>query len=217
MAVTSRPRAGTGTNVASKKGKKGKKGKAAQSPTETTQGGANSKGPTPSSWGPLEPIRSLLGPVGDILQPVLGGNLMYGLVLGLVISWWFGFGLAPGSSSGKRGVIPTAERIMAYEETWLREESHLWEWLDERVGLERLNTESARPTKKKKPMESRTVEARLAEGRIQEREVEEAIKVTEEKLQILKDVVGKTGGGGGGGGGTGGLKEAPRKDSRSEL
>ena len=78
---------------------------------------------------------------------------------------------------------------MAYEETWVREESALWEWLDERVGLDRLNADS--PVRHNKAIERRTVEDRLGRGRMHDREVEEAIRVTEEKLRILKEVMGK--------------------------
>jgi hypothetical protein len=81
------------------------------------------------------------------------------------------------------------DRIAAYEEMWRREESELWDWLEERVGLDRLN-DGAIPTRKK-TAETRTVEEKLREDRMDEREIEEAIRVTEEKLKVLQGVMSK--------------------------
>ncbi|KAI9167106.1 membrane protein [Paramyrothecium foliicola] len=192
--VSSRSRAGTGTNVASKTKKKGRKGKAPQSQVGETQGNVKSNDSVQRSWGVLEPARGLLKPLGDVLQPVLSGNIVYGLVLGLVLSSWLGFGIFPRTDSASlsgKGHIYRGDRLMAYEQAWMREESELWDWLEERVGLDHLRTDS--PRHRKKPIERRALEDRIAGGRMQEREVEEAIRVTEEKLRVLKDVVGKRG------------------------
>jgi hypothetical protein len=173
--------------------KKGKKSKTPPSQVETG-GKAKSAGPDQKSWGVLEPVRGILKPVGNALQPLLG-NVMYGLLVGLLGIWilsWFGYGFPPNRSKpalGNTEGIYRGDRLMAYEETWAREESALWEWLDERVGLDRLNADS--PIGRKKAIEQRAVEERLTQGRMREREVEEAIRVTEEKLRILKEVMGK--------------------------
>lgn len=83
------------------------------------------------------------------------------------------------------------ERIAAYEEMWRREDSELWEWLEERVGMDRLHAD--RPSVPKRAMEPRSAEENLRAARMDEREVEEAIRVTEEKLRVLKGVMEKKG------------------------
>jgi hypothetical protein len=126
----------------------------------------------------------------DIIMPLLTGNVVYGLLVGLLVATWFGFGF---TTSRGRAAIPYGpgypERVAAYEEMWRREESELWDWLDERVGLERLNDGNL--PMRKRAMEPRTVEEKLREERMDEREVEAAIRVTEEKLKVLKGVMEK--------------------------
>ena len=85
---------------------------------------------------------------------------------------------------GNMGFLANPDRIVAYEEIWRREESDLWDWLEERVGLHRLN-EGAMPIPKR-AVEPRTFEEKIREERMNEREIEEAIRITEEKLQLLK-------------------------------
>ncbi|KAA8570030.1 hypothetical protein EYC84_002367 [Monilinia fructicola] len=76
-------------------------------------------------------------------------------------------------------------RIAAYEEIWRREESELWLWLEERAGMERLREVG------RMPVERLDVEDRLKSEGMEEREIEDAIRVTEERLLLLKDVVGE--------------------------
>lgn len=112
---------------------------------------------------------------------------MYGLLVGLLVSSWFGFGLMPRRSAGPYGPhlgIYGPDRLAAYEEMWRREDSELWDWLEERVGLDRLNADVL--STRKRVMNPRTVEEKLREERMETREVEEAIRVTEEKLRLLK-------------------------------
>ena len=144
------------------------------------------------TWGMLEPIRGLLEPLGDILKPLLTGNVMYGLLVGLLVTTWFGVGLTPSKtvpSIGQDMGMYRPYRMAAYEEMWRREDGELWEWLEERVGLDRLNSDRLSP--RQRAVEPRTVEEKLKVARMDEREVEEAIRITEEKLQILKGVMGK--------------------------
>jgi hypothetical protein len=100
----------------------------------------------------------------------------------------------------------SANRIAAYEEIWRKEESELWDWLEERVGLEGLapgdgagigRTKDAKQDSKiklkqrQKILGGKDVEAKLNEERMSEREMEDAIRVTQERLHVLKDVVEK--------------------------
>lgn len=134
----------------------------------------------------------IVEPVFDVLRPVLTGNVMYGLLVGLVVAMWFGFGTNPGRSNNSFGPeigYYNPSRLAAYEELWRREDSELWEWLEERVGMDRLNSDQ--PPAKKRGMEPRTVEEKLREEKMEESEVQEAIRVTEEKLRVLREVVEK--------------------------
>jgi hypothetical protein len=190
-AVSSRPRSGTGSNGAASKGKrKGKKGKLVASTADITENESTAKHVKKQDWGIFEPIHGIVEPVVDIIRPLLTGNVMYGLLVGLLVATWFGFGFTNrrqanyGPDLGFHGY---PDRVAAYEEMWRREESELWDWLEERVGLDRLSDGSLHM--RKKAMEPRTVEEKLREDRMDEREVEEAIKVTEEKLKVLKGVM----------------------------
>lgn len=142
-------------------------------------------------WGILEPVHGILGPVVDIIKPILTGNVVYGILVGLLVATWFGFGFNGQPSGGPYGrdlgFLGYPERAVAYEEIWRREESDLWDWLEERVGLHRLNGE-AMPIHKR-VVEPRTVEDKLREERMNVREVEEALRVTEEKLEVLKSIM----------------------------
>lgn len=117
---------------------------------------------------------------------------MYGLLVGLLVATWFGFGFTPGRNVANFGADPavySAQRLAAYEEMWWGEDSELWDWLEERVGLERLNADV--PSTRKRTVEPRTLEHKLKEERMNEREMKEAIRVTEEKLRVLRDIVGR--------------------------
>ncbi|KAF4126872.1 GRAM protein [Geosmithia morbida] len=206
-ALSSRSRANTGTNGAGGKGaggkKKGKKGKAAQSSLQSAEkSGSNSNAVQPD-WGPLEPVRSVAEPLFDIVRPLLTGNVMYGLLVGLLVAAWFGFGLSPkgggGAGAGGTGGVGGAggpghygygpirggpDRMAAYDEMWRREDSNLWEWLEERTGMERMYADGAHPR--------RRVQRPYRDGRRDTKELEEALRVTQAKLKILEEAMGKS-------------------------
>ncbi|KKF94352.1 putative membrane protein C20F10.07 [Ceratocystis platani] len=176
LAISTRPRTGTNSGVATKSKKKARKSNAAESSPIVP---AVAPAPPPTNWGPLEPARFLLEPVVDIAKPFLAGNLVYGLLAGLMIATWFGFGSQPTThstgvyNSGAHAYMgfPTyPDRIVAYEEMWRREESQLWDWLEERVQL---------------------VEDRLREEKMDELQIKEAIAVTQRKLDLLKEAMEK--------------------------
>lgn len=187
-AVSSRPRTGTLGGAARGK-KRARKGKSAQASTLASDTEGAGKAAAKQSWGLLEPARPFLGPVVDTIRPILTGNVVYGLLVGLLVASWFGFGTRPAPPRfGPHDLAYASypQRMAAYEEMWRREESELWEWLEERVGLERLGSD---PLPRKRSVDPRTVEERLREERMDEREVREAIRVTEEHLEALKAVV----------------------------
>lgn len=144
----------------------------------------------------LEPLHGILGPVVDLFKPLATGNIAYGVLVGMLLFAWLGYGLtnrpvAAPYAPGLGGFYGYHDRLAAYEEMWRREESELWEWLEERVGMDRLNSGEIHP--RKKVAEPRTMDERLREDRMDEREIKEAIRITEEKLQVLKSVVDKKG------------------------
>ncbi|EQL02525.1 GRAM domain containing protein [Ophiocordyceps sinensis CO18] len=164
--------------------KKPKRGKALQSADGDSEGGGGPSHTAAKNWGLLEPVRGLVEPCVDVVRPLLTGNVMYGLLVGLLVAMWFGFGSAPSKSSATYGPgvgFYSPYRVAAYEEMWR---------LEERVGLDRLGSEG--PHARKKTPEPRIIEEKLKEGRMDEMEVEEAIRVTEEKLKVLRAVVSKT-------------------------
>lgn len=154
-------------------------------------------------WGMLEPLRPFLGPVADILRPILSGNILYGVLVGLLISTWLRLGMNGPRSGGVivpgrgdlMGYANYPQRVAAYEEIWRREESDLWDWIEDRAGLDRLHgggvdvTKPASGKKRGGEPEYRTAEEKLREEKMNEREVQEAIRVTEERLKVLKAVV----------------------------
>lgn len=188
-------RSPTAAGAGGKGRKRGKKGKTSQAANIISDTEETTKTLSKQDWGMLEPLHAILGPVVDIGKPLLTGNVVYGLLVGLLVAAWFGFGftnrqVARPYSSGL-GFYGYPDRLAAYEEMWRREESELWEWLEERVGIDRLSSGESLP--RKKVVEPRTVEEKLREDRMDEREIKEAIRITEEKLQVLKSVVDKIG------------------------
>lgn len=140
----------------------------------------------------------------DIFQP-FAAPLAGVTILLLLCVIWFRRPI-PGSSSSSVGYpySSSSARLAAYEEMWRKEESDLWSWLEDRVGMEGLALKKDEDAKKQKAeakvrkrerqkvLGSRDVEARLREERMTEREMEDAIRVTQERLEVLKRVVERT-------------------------
>jgi len=148
---------------------------------------------TKSDWGLFEPLEPFLSPLVNTIRPILTGNVVYGLLVGLLVATWFGFGsnkqvAAP--FSRELGYAGYPQRLAAYEEMWRAEESDLWEWIEERTGIDRLGTDTLQ-SRRKAAVDPRTVEEKLREEKMDEREIREAIRVTEERLKVLKGVIEK--------------------------
>ncbi|KAL3420046.1 GRAM domain-containing protein [Phlyctema vagabunda] len=187
LKATLSSRRGTTTPVAGGKGKKkGRKGRENKGESGSTTVGVRTSKPASDDWGFAEPLHGILGPFVDILKPLFSGNIMYGLLLGVLVASWFGFGFTGRNSASKdMAFFKTPERIAAYEAIWKREESELWDWLEERVSMDRIHEN------KKRPIRAKDVEERLRDEKMDARAVEDAIRVTEEKLKVLKGVVEK--------------------------
>ncbi|KAK3997413.1 hypothetical protein QBC44DRAFT_315995 [Cladorrhinum sp. PSN332] len=193
-AVSSRTRAGTAAIGVGPRKKRNRKSKSAMASNPASDNEGPAAISTKQSWGLFEPVRPILGPVVDTVSPILTGNVVYGLLVGLLVASWFGFGTRQGGApyGVELGYLNYPQRMAAYEEMWRREESDLWDWIEERAGLDRLNAD---PPLRKRTVDPRTVEEKLREERMDERELREAIRVTEEHLQVLKSVIDKGGDG----------------------
>ena len=162
----------------------------------------------PSDWGPFEPVHGILGPIVDILQPLLTSQSIIGFLLFLLIISWFRNSRlrAPTSAVGPYPTGLTPQRMAAYEEMWRIEESALWDWLEERVGMSEAggiahlakaqqgNGDRSRRAKAEKQsiLRGKAVKEKLGDIKsVGEREVDWAIETTQEKLEVLKGVVEK--------------------------
>ena len=195
--VTSRPRAGT---IGSKLKSKGKRRKGDADPARISPANvkavATGAQPKDSSWGLFEPLHGILGPVVDIFSPMISSNMVIGFLLFIILINWF---RAPRSSTSGNSLayIPTAQKIAAYEEIWRKEESDLWDWLEERVGMQGAaypgssDREAVAQARKQREQSLRNkgLYSKLEDLKMSERGVDHAIKVTEQKLAILKRAV----------------------------
>ncbi|POS83182.1 hypothetical protein EPUL_005335 [Erysiphe pulchra] len=168
-----------GVMASASKGKKGRRrGKEGQSISRAPDRTSDPKLSFKDWMVSLDFLEPFLG----ILRPLLTGNIMYGILVGLLVASWFRFGLVKNG-----GDVPetrwrgSPERLAAYEEIWRKEESELWKWLEDRVGMELIRDMNSMP------IERRRMDLKLQEEtHMQEWEIEDAIRVTEERLQVLK-------------------------------
>ncbi|RPB26113.1 hypothetical protein L211DRAFT_695249 [Terfezia boudieri ATCC MYA-4762] len=218
-AAASKPR-GKGGAKGGKKGKGGGKGAQASSAANSAaaQKAAREKVAREkeerenAAWGVLLPLKPVLGPLVE-MAPGGGMGLLIGVgVLLVIICALTGklpfFGkrtaagdrsptgryLRPGMPPGRYGSYPD------WEQSWYAEEQGLWDWLEDRVGLNTANmggvprnTQEERRTNawnKLSKIERNQVLNMIGEvGGMGEREVEEAMKVMEKRLEILRVIV----------------------------
>lgn len=139
------------------------------------------------SWGIFAPLKTYLGPVVDMIQPLVGGNLSLIIICILVVMLFL-------SRRGNQTPSVTVTRsgptggVQYWDQAWQREEEGLWEWLEDRTGLGGLGdiSRGRRMNSFEKELGSRR--GSISAG-MKEREVEEAISIMEERLETLKKVV----------------------------
>lgn len=96
--------------------------------------------------------------------------------------------------------MSTPERIAAYEEIWRREESSVWDWLEERIRMEGIAYPSSVPSsdqeavkwarrQREHSLKHRAVKKELPEEKMGQQEIDDAIRVTEERLEVLKNAL----------------------------
>ncbi|KAI9673859.1 MAG: hypothetical protein M1817_002065 [Caeruleum heppii] len=201
-AISSKSRTGAGGATKGKGGKRRKKDAGETAVKSHAHGAQAVKSQKKEEhWGLLEPLRGPLGPVADMISPLVSSTTIIAILFFLLIHTSVRLyrlpSSAPRASSSPSfpGHGPSApERLAAYDQIWRQSESELWDWLDERIGMTELplstvggglGADAQRDVKRQ-----RDLRRRLQNEQMSEREVEEAIRVTQEKLDVLKGVVG---------------------------
>lgn len=139
------------------------------------------------SWGIFAPLKTYLGPVVDIIQPLVGGNLSM-IVIAVLLTMLFmsrGGGQQAGTDIGRSG---PSGGLRHWDQSWQREEEGLWEWLEDRSGLGGVGDagRERRMDNFEKVLKGRRG---AISGGMKDREMEEAIGVMEERLETLRKVV----------------------------
>jgi len=162
--------------------------------TEAERAGAGAKAEQEANWGLLEPLRGPLSPFVSLLGPVFSTQIIIPVLLVLLIQSWFFGPIRGGRNVGYR--TNGSDRMAGYEAMWRAEENDLWDWLEDRIGLEQgmggpLGQSDVRRDSRQKILRSRQMGKRLETEKMGEREVDDAIKITEDRLEALKEAVHK--------------------------
>ncbi|KAL4991104.1 hypothetical protein BDW68DRAFT_152656 [Aspergillus falconensis] len=201
-AVAPRGRAAGGKSGAKGKGRRKKgDGVSEEAAAADTKSVADANAKKAESWGFFGPLRGVLGPVAGIFEPLWNGNVAV-LVIGfLLFMLFFRQPTRPPSI-----LFPNMEyaghsmpqRLAAYEEMWRREESELWHWLEDRVGLDGIaiptvNRQSDARTLRRnhRTQSEREFKASLSEETLSDREMDHAIRSTRERLDTLERILHK--------------------------
>lgn len=149
------------------------------------------------NWGPFEIIRPFLAPVVDPVKPFVRTNFVVTVLVIMVLWMWFR-GASPRGGKGLSR-LDRIEHVMVYEDVWRREESDLWEWLQERAGIDgsvlrsslmneddKRKEEKQRLKERQKLLKSKDMQSRLREENKSMKEMEEAVRVTQERLDSLR-------------------------------
>jgi hypothetical protein len=150
--------------------------------------------------------------------------------------WWRQSRLAAYNVRGGALGVPglaTSQRIAAYEEMWRGEESELWRWLEERVGLDGAvpgflsgvsdsNEKGGVHEKKRRKgwlarQKAMEMEKNLVHEEMGDRQMLEAIRITKERLKTLEDAVKKRTGSSPSGESDADNEAAPPPYSKKEL
>ena len=208
-AIASRPKAKSGG-----KGRRGKGGKGATQGPTSMQLAAVAKAVREkaarekqeredAAWGIFLPLKPVLEPIVDIAPGGglgLLGFIGFLLIVILALTGKLPFISGRSNASTGRGGMSRGDFGSGWEHSWYAEEQGLWDWLEDRVGLNdvRLNgiPESTQEGRRSKSWNKMTKGERIqmekilqAKGSIREREVDEAIKVMERRLEVLREIV----------------------------
>lgn len=195
------PRSRGGANKAGGKGKGRRKRsgtanqEASSASAKAAAAGSASKA---TSWGVFEPLHGLLGPVATIAEPLWNKNVAVLVICLLLFMLFFRSPSPPSILSHDIGCpgYTLPQRLAAYEEMWRREESELWTWLEDRVGMDGMvfptankPMESPRQKTSRKLQSQRTLDEKLSEEKLSDREMDHAIRTTRERLDTLEEIL----------------------------
>lgn len=181
--------------------KKGDVGALDTSATGSIKAAVDATAGQSESWGLLEPVRPILEPVSTMLKPLWSGNIAI-LVLGILL--YMAFFRTPSTPSGLRHdvgcpALSLPQRLAAYEEMWRREESELWNWLEDRVGMDGMvfptlhyrtpEPHASRRSSQVNVANERELAAQLREEKVSDREMDHAIRTTRQRLDILEQMM----------------------------
>ena len=143
-----------------------------------------------SNWGLLEPLHGPLKPIISLLGPFMTSQVVIAVLFVLLMYTW----ISPPGRSGYGIGLPghtSPERLAAYEEIWRREESNLWDWLEDRVGVDSIYAPGADSNKQERQrvLAAQRMGKKLDNERMNERQMDDAIRITEDRLSALKDAV----------------------------
>lgn len=152
------------------------------------------------SWGLFEPIRPILEPFTSILSPLWSGNVAIFLI-GILLYMAF-FRTSSSSSLAHQGCSSHGlpQRLAAYEEMWRNEETELWNWLEDRVGMDGMVFPNAYRAPEPHPSRrssgggannERELASRLREEKVSDREMDHAIRTTRQRLDVLEEMMKK--------------------------
>ncbi|OCT54688.1 GRAM domain protein [Cladophialophora carrionii] len=204
-AVSGRPRGTTNASKGSKLIKKKRKGE--KKAKEEIQEEEKAQAP---NWGVFEPLRGPLTPVTDMLRPVLKMEAVVAILCVMVVLLWI---RGPSTSTQLGPHSSHSSRMAAYDSMWVREENEFWDWLESRASVDtvvlrqqsganqRRNRNEASVLAKQtlkqqrqgrpKSASSLDVEDQIKAEKISQRELEDAIRITKERLEVLENVVDK--------------------------
>ncbi|KAJ5360268.1 hypothetical protein N7517_009459 [Penicillium concentricum] len=162
----------------------------------------DSKAGKQESWGLFEPVRPLLEPFTSILSPLWSGNFA---ILIIVILFYMAFFRSSSSSSmaSHEAGCPghgLPQRLAAYEEMWRREETELWNWLEDRVGMDGMvfpnvyrspEPHTSRRSYGVSTSDERELAERLREEKVSDREMDHVLRTTRQRLEVLEEMMGK--------------------------
>lgn len=185
------------TRAGKKGGKSRRRAKSEAEEIDAVATVAHAKAETPAGWGIFEPVRPFLEPIESILGPMISAQVVIGFLAFLLLYSWFW----PSSRSTNKNIgfpITTPDRLAAYEEIWRREESELWDWLEDRVGFQdgipvaRYGDDGVKADRQKvlaRKAASKKLGSLEKEGHFNQVQVDDAIRITEERLRALKEAV----------------------------
>ncbi|KAJ5562437.1 hypothetical protein N7535_003110 [Penicillium sp. DV-2018c] len=152
------------------------------------------------SWGLFEPVRPLLEPFSSILSPLWSSNVA---ILVICVLFYLAFFRSSATSIHAHDVGCTGhglpQRLAAYEEMWRREETELWNWLEDRVGMDgmvfpnvyRQEPHASRRSPGVSASDERELAARLREDKVSNSEMDHAIRTTRQRLDVLEEMMNK--------------------------